>query len=249
MRRVSTVAFQFDRMFDIPGVQRDASALTIHAETGHLWVVTDDRVRLVEFTDEGEFVRDVKLVGFKDTEGFCHLAGDRFAIAEEAKMRITLIEVPPRATTVHDDGVRIELDAKARKNKGLEGISYDAATDTLFAVREDKPPAVYRVAPILENPAPNIAKCSLDLDGLDDLSDVFFDARAECLWLVSHESKAAVAFDAQGRRLVEISLRQGRHGLPEDVPQAEGIARDSRGRLLIASEPNRIYRFRAIKDR
>ena len=230
-------------MFDIPGVERDASALTFHPETGHLWVITDDRVRLVEFTDEGEFVREVKLIGFKDTEGLCHLVGDRFAIAEEGKMRITLVDVPRGAAVIRDDGTRIDLDAKAKKNKGLEGISYDAATDTLFAVREDKPPTVYRVTPILDKGDSKIAKCGLDLDGLDDLSDVFFDPLAGWLWLLSHESQAAVAFEAHGRRVVELRLKSGYHGLPDDVPQAEGITRDRKGRLLISSEPNRIYRF------
>lgn len=89
---------QFVGSFRIPHVDRDASGLALHRDTGHLWVVIDKPERLVEFTDEGEFVSTVELTGFEDTEGLCHLGGDRFAIAEERKMRITLVEIP-RGTT------------------------------------------------------------------------------------------------------------------------------------------------------
>jgi uncharacterized protein YjiK len=44
-------------------------------------------------------------------------------------------------------------------------------------------------------------------------------------------------------------LKKGRHGLREDVEQAEGIARDRQGTLYICSEPNQIYRFRPMSRR
>jgi uncharacterized protein (TIGR03067 family) len=50
MGRSESLTFKFDGMFDIPRVERDASALAVHADTGNLWVITDDDVRLVEFT-------------------------------------------------------------------------------------------------------------------------------------------------------------------------------------------------------
>ncbi len=243
MRPSNSVEFQFDGMFDIPSVDRDASALTIHADTGHLWVITDDKVRLVEFTTQGELIRQVKLTGVDDAEGLCHVAGDRFLIAEEKRMCITLIDVPSGSTKLKADGPCIQLDVKSKKNKGLEGVSYDAQTDTLFAIREDKPPAVYRVQP-LQSQGRSTNEWSLDLDGLDDLSDTFFDSSTGWLWLLSHESQLAAAFDSHGVRATEVTLKKGRHGLHEDIEQAEGIVRDRQGTLYICSEPNQIYRFR-----
>jgi len=250
------IDFQFDGMFDIPGVRRDASALTIHAETGHLWVITDDKVRLVEFTNQGQFLREVRLIGFEDTEGLCHVGGNRFLVAEEQKMRITLLEVPADSTELNADGRRIPLDVKSKKNKGLEGVSYDAATDTLFAVREGKPPGVFRVQPpgvfrvqpLLAAGPLTTSEWPLDLEELDDLSDTHFDPLTGWLWLVSHQSQVAAAFDAQGVRVAEVVLKQGHHGLPEDVEQAEGIVRDRQGALYICSEPNHIYRFQPTES-
>ena len=229
-------------MFDIPNVERDASALTIHSESGHLWTITDDKVRLVEFTNRGKLIREVKLVGFDDAEGLCHVGGNRFLIAEEKKMRITLIDVPPGATKVKAEGPCMELDVKSKKNKGLEGVSYDAKTDTLFTVREGKPPAVFRVRP-LQSKGRKTSHWPLDLDGLDDLSDTYFDSATGWLWLLSHESQLAAAFDAEGVRVTEVVLQKGHHGLHEDIEQAEGIVRDRQGTLYICSEPNQIYRF------
>lgn len=244
MPRTKSLSFQFDGSFDIPSVRRDASALAVHADTGHLWVITDDDVRLVEFTSQGTFVREVRLIGFDDAEGLCHVGGNRFLIAEEKKMCISLVDVPPDSTKVKDVERCIELDVKSKKNKGLEGVSYDAKSDSLFAVREGKPPAVYRIQPLLEESRATTSQWPLELDGLDDLSDTFFDASTGWLWLLSHESQAAVAFDSHGARMTELELKKGRHGLPEDVEQAEGICRDRDGTLFICSEPDQVYRFR-----
>lgn len=240
------LTFQFDGVFEIPGVRRDASALAVHTETGHLWTITDDKVRLVEFTNRGEFVREVKLVGFKDAEGLSYVDGNRFLIAEEARMRITLIDLPPDATKFKLDSPNIQIEVKSKKNKGLEGVSYDPATDTLFTVREGKPPTVFRVHPLQDNKRRKTVEWSLDLEGFDDLSDIFFDPATGWLWLVSHESQIAAAFDPQGVRVTEVILKKGHHGLQEDVEQAEGIVRDQQGMLYICSEPNHIYRFRPI---
>jgi uncharacterized protein YjiK len=238
--------YQFDGKFEIPGVRRDASALTVHAGTGNLWTITDDKVRLVEFTPCGEWVREVKLAGIEDAEGLCHVDGDRFLVAEEARMRITLIDVPPNAAKLKVDGPAIEIDAKSKANKGLEGVSYDPQTDTLFTIREDKPPAVFRVERLRNEKRRTIEEYDLDLAGLDDLSDTFFDPADRRLWLLSHESQIAVAFDSHGERVAEFRLTRGSHGLPEDIEHAEGIARDRHGVLYICSEPNLIFRFRRV---
>lgn len=238
------ISFQFDGIFEIPRVKQDASAITIHPDTGNLWTVTDDDIRLVEFTPKGEFVREVELIGFEDAEGLCHVDGERFLLAEEKRMCITVIDVTPGATRIEAGGRCIPIDVKSKKNKGLEGVSYDAKTDTLFTVREDKPPAVYRVRPVLEKGESETEKCPLDLDGFKDLSDTFFDTSTGWLWLLSHESHVAAAFDSRGHRIVEVKLKKGHNGLPHDIVQAEGIVRDRNGMLYICSEPNLIYRFR-----
>lgn len=62
MSRSLFAPLRFECSFRIPHVDRDASGLTLHPDTGHLWVVIDEPERLVEFTDEGEFVNGLVVV-------------------------------------------------------------------------------------------------------------------------------------------------------------------------------------------
>ncbi len=235
--------FRFDLSFDIPGLEREASAITFNPTTGNLLVVADEPAGIVELTTDGALVRKVKLKGFKDTEGLCHLVGHQFAIAEERKKRVTVIDLPPGLKETDDDGPRFDLDMETKRNKGLEGVTYDAATDTLYTAREDEPPSVFRLHPFLGNGGPNVEELALDLSGLRDLSDLYFDPAGPWLWALSDESCAALVFDEEGERVAELSFANGSLGLPEKIPQAEGITRDLAGRLYICTEPDTVYRF------
>ena len=247
--RASIPQFRFDRILDIPGIKREASAITFNPVTGNLLVVSDEPAVIVEFTTDGDLVRKVKLRGFKDTEGLCHLGEHRFGVAEERKKRITVIDIPPGEKEAYDDGFHVDLQqVKIKRNKGLEGVTYDGATDTLYAAREDHPPTVFRIHPFLGNGDPEVAEVSLELSGLKDLSDLYFDSSGPWLWTLSHESRAAWVFDEGGDRVAQLSFEKESLGLPETIPQAEGITRDGAGRLYICTEPDTIYRFTAVVD-
>ncbi len=235
--------FQFDVSFDIPGLKSEASAITFNPVTGNLLVIADEPAAIVEFTTDGVLVRKVKLTGFKDTEGMCHLGGHQFAIAEERKQRVTVIDLPPGLKKANDKGPRVDLDMGAKRNKGLEGVTYDAATDTLYAAREGGPPAVFQLHPFSDNNGSKVEELRLDLAGLSDLSDLYFDPAGPWLWALSDESSAAVVFSEGHRRVAEFSFDAGRLGLAQRIPKAEGITRDLEGRLYICTEPDTVYRF------
>lgn len=185
----------------------------------------------------------VKLKGFKDTEGLCHLEGRRFGIVEERKKRVTVIDLPPGVDKADDKGARLDLDVDVARNKGLEGATYDARSDTLFMVREAEPPSVFRICPFLGEGEPEVLEMALDLSEVRDLSDLYFDPLGQWLWVLSDESRAALVFDEVGERVAELSFECGSMGLPETIPQAEGVTRDGLGRVFICSEPNVVYRF------
>lgn len=245
---VSIPQFRFDRSFDIPGLKNEASAITFNPVTGNLLVISDEPAGIVEMTTDGELVRKVTLKGFKDTEGLCHLFEHRFGVAEERKKRITVIDIPLDVREADDDGFHIDLYIKIKRNKGLEGITYDQATDTLFAAREDKPATVFRIHPFLGKGEPEVTEVSLNVSGLKDLSDLYFDPLGPWLWVLSDESRAARVFDKGGGQVAELSFEKGSLGLPETIPQAEGITRDGTGRLYICSEPDTVYRFTAVSE-
>ncbi|HIL72778.1 MAG TPA: hypothetical protein EYG44_00965, partial [Verrucomicrobia bacterium] len=79
----------------IGGVSQNASGLTYHAERDSLFVVLDSPQRIVEINLDGSFKRKISLNKFEDTEGIVWMQGDRFAVVEEARGNIVLIELEP----------------------------------------------------------------------------------------------------------------------------------------------------------
>lgn len=235
-------SYVFDRCFHIPLIDAEASALTFSPFTNRLYTISDEPPFIVEFTTGGRKARRIELEGFDDTEGLAHLEGNLFAVAEERLCRISVIEILPdrEKATVK---ARRRLNIPVKGNKGIEGVTYDAATDTLHVGREH-PPTIFQVRPFLNRGRRCIEETGLDLSTLDDLSDIFFDPEGPWLWALSHESKRALIFDQTGKRVGKLPLKKGRRSLRKTVKQAEGIVRDARGRLFVCSEPNLVYRFR-----
>ncbi len=68
------------------------------------------------------------------------MQGDRFAVVEEARGNIVLIELEPK-----DGGVswkkakKLNLDIKVNTTNGLEGIAYDPLAMRFFVARENAP--------------------------------------------------------------------------------------------------------------
>ncbi len=76
-----------------------------------------------------------------------------------------------------------------------------------------------------------------------DLSSLQFDERSGHLLALSDESRLVVELDGSGQPLSSLALDAGKHGLEQDVPQAEGIAMGPDGTLYVVSEPNLFYVF------
>ena len=236
-------SFAFDRRFEMPLIDSEASALAYSPVSNRLYTISDEPAFIVEFTTGGRKARRIELEGFEDTEGLTHLHGNLFAVAEERLCRISIIEISPeRDVAIVKSRRRLNIPVKG--NKGIEGITYDAATDTLHVGRE-YPTTVFQVHPFLGRGGRSIKETELNLSEIDDLSDIFFDPSGPWLWTLSHESKRALVFDDSGNCVGELSFKKGGSGLKKTVKQAEGIVRDSRGRLFICSEPDLVYRFKA----
>lgn len=234
--------------FEIQGVEDDASGITWSPVTQHLYVVIDGPERVVELTTEGKTVRQVKLKGFDDTEGICHIREHLFAVIEENEMTITFVDLSPGVLSVSAEDkrvIRVAPPLPKEDKSGLEGISYDAASDTLFVVKEAEPKAVYIIReactdnPVI-TPAPELLRAT---EKLEDLSDVLFAADEKCLYIVSDRSKALTRMQLDGTIIDHLSLRGGNLGLNKTIKDAEGVTRDDRGNLYICSEPRHINVF------
>ena len=163
----------------IGGVSQNASGLTYHAERDSLFVVLDAPQRIVELGLDGSLKRKINLNKFDDTEGITWLGKNRFAVAEEARGNIVIVELEPK-----DGGVswkiagKLRTDIKVNLTNGLEGIAYDPLAKHFFVAREKRSPAVFKIIPPKpesDTPPPSILM-SLAGRGLRDFSGLHYDA-------------------------------------------------------------------------
>ena len=234
----------------IGGVSQNASGLTYHAERDSLFVVLDAPQRIVELGLDGSLKRKINLNKFDDTEGITWLGKNRFAVAEEARGNIVIVELEPK-----DGGVswkkaeKLRTDIKVNLTNGLEGIAYDPLTKHFFVAREKRSPAVFKIIP--PKPAGNTPPTSILMSlagrGLRDISGLHYDAKQERLLILSHESACIVEANKYGIETSRLLLRGGKSGLSRTIFKAEGVALDKHDTLYVISEPNLLYVFKSGK--
>lgn len=235
----------------IPGLHSDVSGLTYDPDRRSLFAITNARPEIVELSLAGELLRRIPLSGLIDPEAIEYLSPGRYVVTDERRQSLVEIRIDDATTHIDASTARqVAIGIGRNGNKGFEGLAYDRRGQRLFVAKERDPQRIYEVAgfaspaqgggaslEISDNPARDAA-----LPG-SDLSSLYFDEASGHLLALSDESRLVVELDRDGRPLSSLSLRAGRHGLQDSVPQAEGMAMDDRGNLYIVSEPNLFYRF------
>jgi uncharacterized protein YjiK len=233
-------------------VAAEASGLAFDDDRKRLLVLDDERcegkVCITETSADGVFRRQFKVCGVRDVEGITRIEGDTFAVVDELKARVWTVEIPADSD---DDLTPRRLGGKignvSAKKHGFEGIAYDARRRRLYAVRENQPDAVYRSKPLDEGcklPKKRWKKRPLKWKkGKQprDVSDIHVHENGNLL-ILSDDSKILAEFDPKtGKELSRIKLTRGKaNGLPEDIPQAEGVTMSRDGVLYICSDNGKL---------
>ncbi len=233
---------------------KNVSGLTCNPLSESLFLVRNRPTEIIEIDFHGAEKRVISLRGFHDTEGITHIRGNTFAVVEEKRRTICVIEINQDTTAVDRDDSKaiILVEPASAGNKGLEGISYDPLRGRFYVVKEKGPRMLYQLSwPVsfqgleISNPW-DIQKKSL---ALSDLSGVHSLSGGRNLLILSDESAAVVEATLDGEELSRLSLKRGgKSGLREDVPQAEGVTMDTRGWLFICSEPDLLYVFNRLSS-
>ncbi len=223
----------------------NASGLTYNRQTGTIFLILNGPTRVLELSRAGERLRTIELEGFDDTEDIVHLDGSRFAVIEERRRTLAIIDIAADTATVSYDPTRRYLvEPEETGNKGLEGLGFDPRAQEFYATREKRPRQIYRFA--LPADAPEVVSDSpwnaqRRANGLRDLSAVHLDTTTDRMLLLSDESKALIEVDKEGREKSRLRLEKGQGGLLRDIPQAEGVTLTDDRTLYICSEPNLLY--------
>ncbi|MFC1452469.1 SdiA-regulated domain-containing protein [Verrucomicrobiota bacterium] len=233
---------------EVAGISENLSGLTFNPNTGTLFAVVNAPARIVELELDGTPGREIPLNGFEDTEDITYVGGSTFALVEERRRTMCLVEIGEDTASVeYAEAEKMVVDPEAAENVGIEGLSYDFLNKRFFMVKEKDPRRIYVLSREDVGGEPDAVVRPWDIEenslGLDDLSAVHCDAESGHLFILSHESMCLVESTEEGAEISRLALSAGSAGLAEDVPQAEGVAMDDVGNLFICSEPNLIYVF------
>lgn len=237
----------------IEGIEDNASGLTYNPHTGTLFTVINAPTQVAELTVEGSLLRLMPLTGARDPEGITHVNDDLFALADEREERIYYIRITPETRSIDlAKAPHLGLSLDFMDNLGFEGISWDYVGNRLFVTKEKAPLRVLEISglsALLEGGPMRLQISEWKSSDaftllMTDLSSLTFHEDTGHMLLLSHESKLVVEYDSDGKPVSIMTLWQGRHGLAQSVPQAEGIAVDDKGNLFVLSEPNLFYRFK-----
>jgi len=237
----------------------DLSGITYNQETNSLQLITNGENEAIYETDlNGNVIKMTNLWdqleagnpnAFYDTEDIVHLYGDTYAIVEERKGRIAIIEIPPTASTItYNTAQIIQLPGSIwGANNGLEGITYNPATNTLYAVKEKTQKAFYEIpmpTSFPHNPATVASPCDLNLAPFTIISDVaaihhvgltsgFTDPNiTNNMLILSEEMGMLLEIDANCDIVSTLSL---------PGQDFEGVTMDNNGNIYLVQEPNKFY--------
>ncbi len=236
----------------------DLSGLSYNEGNNLLYGIDNSTNNIFEMDTDGNVIRMIELNGFDDTEAIAYMGNGEFAIAEERRGRITFINIGT-SLSVNYPSTFVQLNGTWNDNSGLEGLGYDAATNTMYVIEEYASMAIYaftvpssRTGTISPTTPFNIQGNYgfTDLSGLHQLNlpSTFTPHQfSENILILSDNNMALVEVNpANGIEISRLGLGNGgaNNTLINGVPQPEGVTVDSDGNIYIVSEPNHFYRFK-----
>ena len=239
----------------------EPSGLALAHEQNALWTISDDTKKVFKLNLEGDMKKgdsfdlpDKGLEGITvDPTGTCVIT------VKEESNEIIKIDVDTRMVIQRQGLTKMAgYDAIASyfsdaANKGLEGITWNDATGTIFVLKEGNPGLLIELSSDLETIQgyqllnEENGFCDLDVDPEDiDFSGLCYDQCRDCLWIISDKAQRYFLYDWTKHVVVQSAkLTYSKKGRERDIEKAEGVAIAPSGdRLYVVSDEEvRLYVF------
>lgn len=239
-----------EKTITLPSITSEASGVAYHPQTKSLFIIRGKPSTIYEVSTDGNLLRTITLLGFKDTEGIAWISGNEFAIIEERTCSIALIDLALDVISIErKDTQTIEMLHlnHSGQNKGCEDIAWHPSENSFYVVKEKKPAGVYRVAYNTQSQT----SVSAVIDNHEfpiigsDLSGLYFDRAKQSLFMLSDESGKMTRLQHKHTSgpTAFLDFNWFGSGLIKPIPQPEGVTMDEKGNLFVVSEPNLLYVF------
>jgi uncharacterized protein YjiK len=179
---------------------RQPSGIVFSPQEDSLWVVSDDTNRIFNLTLDGVLQADQSIkLSDKGLEGLTiEPTGTYLFIVEESKNEIIKVDMDTqsianrrRLSEMNGHNAVASYLATGGKNKGLEGITWNSESDTIFVIKEGEPGLLIELSPDLESilnhqllgQANGFHDDALDEKELD-YSGITYDPSRACFWIV-----------------------------------------------------------------
>ncbi|OIO23775.1 hypothetical protein AUJ65_03055 [Candidatus Micrarchaeota archaeon CG1_02_51_15] len=216
----------------------DQSGLAYSPTTNTVYSVRNSISSINELYRNGTLKREITTTGFQDVEAITFINNsdgyDWFAITEEQLQNVSIVRINAATASIsRAQSSNYDLRLGTSPNNGLEGIAYDSKRNVFYAFKEKLPMAAYQV-----NISSGIAVVTTLFNAeavfagiAADLSDAYYDANTDNLFILSHQSNKLMQTYLNGTII---------NSIPVGLTQAEGVTFGTNGETMwIISEPDR----------
>ncbi len=240
----------------------EPSGLALRPGDDGFWTVSDDTKKIFKLDSEGNVDKDESFeIPVKGLEGITlDSTGEFLLTVKEESNEIIKIEIAEREVVAARplsgmagyDTIAPFFDGEG-ETKGLEGITWNGHSDTVFVVKEGLPGLLVEVSSDLQtikghrqlNEDNGFRDTNLSSDEID-FSGLCYDATRSAFWIVSDKAKRVYLYDWTANRVIQSApLGYGDDGDYKEVEKGEGIAVDPEAKRLyvVSDEEGRIYVF------
>ena len=240
----------------------EPSGLALSHGKNALWTISDDTKKIFKLSLDGDLKQNKSFkIPDKGLEGIVLDPTGEFLLTvkeddnEIIKIKVDTQEVSDRqrlAKMAGFDAVAHYF-ASGGANKGLEGITWNRETRTIFVMKEGDPGLLIEVSSDLQtirsyellNDENGFRDTKVGADKLD-FSDLCYDERRDLFWIISDKAKRLFLYDWKGNKVIQsCKLGYEKDGEYWEIEKAEGVAIDpDANRLYVVSDKEaRLYVF------
>ncbi len=201
----------------------EPSGLAVNSAGTILYTVSDNTAQVYKLSTTGSVIQTFSYQG-NDLEGVSTFIGNKLLLAEERTKEIVEFDMITGVSSKHKINYENNSD-----NSGMEGITYDNTSNTIFILNEKDPGKLLR----LRTDFTVIAE--YDLNFAIDYSGIFYESSSNNLWIVSDQNKTINKCTLTGELIKKYSI---------SVTQAEGIAIANDKIYVVSDAEAKLYVFK-----